>query len=183
MSINEQVENLRRIAKEWNPDTPINPVSITLNQAVDIIESLSAKLQVANTERTKKYYNGEKSEYDIERILNCLDEIWTFGEEPTDDEREAARDAIDIIQNMERSAEDFGGWITDRIPTKEECGDSLLGKEFAVTIDSNGRKTMVMDFVYETVRGKEVSRWKWRDRISPWEVIAWHKLPEPYHEP
>lgn len=37
MSINEQVENLRRIAKEWNPDTPINPVSVTLNQAADTI--------------------------------------------------------------------------------------------------------------------------------------------------
>lgn len=52
MSISEQVENLRRIAKEWNPDTPINPVSITLNQAADAIESLSAKLQEANMEKS-----------------------------------------------------------------------------------------------------------------------------------
>lgn len=84
------------------------------------------------------------------------------------------------VANMERSTEDFNGWIIDRVPTKEECNG--YEKEFAVTVDANGIKTLVMDFVYETVRGKEVSRWKWRDRISPWEVIAWHKLPEPYHE-
>lgn len=85
--------------------------------------------------------------------------------------------------NMERSAEDCGRWITDRVPTKEECGDSFLGKEFAVTVDANGIKTLAMDFIYETVRGKEVSRWKWMGRISPWKVIAWRELPEPYHEP
>lgn len=82
--------------------------------------------------------------------------------------------------NMELAAEDCGGWITDRVPTKEECDG--YKKEFAVTVDANGIKTMVMDFVYKTVRGKEVSRWKWRDRISPWKVIAWRELPEPYHE-
>lgn len=102
--------------------------------------------------------------------------------------REAA-DTIEALSaklqaaNMERPEEDCDGWITDRIPTKEECGDSPSGKEFAVTVCAKSRKTLVMDFVYETVRGKEVARWKWRDRISPWEVIAWHKLPEPYHEP
>lgn len=80
--------------------------------------------------------------------------------------------------NMERSVEDCDGWITDRVPTREECGD--FGKEFAVTVDANGIKTLVMNYVYETVRGKEVSRWKWMGRISSWKVIAWKPLPEPY---
>lgn len=42
--ISEQVKELRRIAEEWNPNCPINPVSVTLNNAADTIESLSAKL-------------------------------------------------------------------------------------------------------------------------------------------
>lgn len=131
--------------------------------------------------RPERYCYGNKNSDDVERILNALDDIWTYGEEPTEEIRMAVGDAIDIIQNMERSAEDCNGWIIDRVPTKEECNG--YEKEFAVTVDANGIKTLVMDFVYETVRGKEVARWKWRDRISPWEVIAWHKLPEPYHEP
>lgn len=58
MSISEQIENLRRIAKEWNPDTPINPVSVTLNQAAYTIESLSAKLQAVNMERSAEDFGG-----------------------------------------------------------------------------------------------------------------------------
>lgn len=118
--ISEQVKELKWYASYQDCEK----VKKMMYQAADIIESLSAKLQAANTERTKKYYNGEKSEYDIERILNCLDEIWTFGEEPTDDEREAVRDAIDIIQNMERSAEDSK---TERLT--ERTNDGILVKE------------------------------------------------------
>lgn len=76
--------------------------------------------------------------------------------------------------NMENGA----GWITDRVPTKEECGN--YGRTFNVTVYANGLQTMSMKFEYETVRGKEVCRWRWFDRLSPWEVIAWQPLPEPY---
>lgn len=41
-------------------------------------------------------------------------------------------------------------------------------------------KVMSMEWENATVRGKSVSRWVWIDRISPWEVIAWMPLPEPY---
>ena len=44
MNISEQVKELRRIAEEWNPNCQINPVSVTLNNAADTIESLSEKL-------------------------------------------------------------------------------------------------------------------------------------------
>lgn len=44
MGVSEQVKELRRIAEEWNPNCQINPVSVTLNNAADTIESLSEKL-------------------------------------------------------------------------------------------------------------------------------------------
>ncbi len=37
---------------------------------------------------------------DNQQILEHLDDIWTFGHEPTDEEREAARDAIDAVQKQ-----------------------------------------------------------------------------------
>lgn len=56
--IEQQVKEVRRIAKEWNPNVPINPVSIMLNQVADTIEFLSAKLAAANMERSDRYYGG-----------------------------------------------------------------------------------------------------------------------------
>lgn len=93
--------------------------------------------------------------------------------------------AISIVNQL---AEEYGkdnnvttnGWITDRIPTKEECGE-YGNREFQVTIPQpSGNKTITMDFVYETVRGKEVARWKWCGRLPIWEVLAWKPLDEPY---
>ena len=75
-------------------------------------------------------------------------------------------------------------WIScsERLPSKEECGPYGRG-EFQVTISQyDGNKTTVMDYEYTTVRGKEVSRWKWNGRVSPWEVIAWKPLSEPFKE-
>lgn len=126
--------------------------------------------QVKELRKATRWFEGTGLQETIKLVNDAADTIESFSAK-----LQAA--------NIERPAEDSGGWITDRIPTKEECGDSPSGKEFAVTVCANSRKTLVMDFVYETVRGKEVAHWKWRDRISPWEVIAWHKLPEPYQEP
>ncbi len=81
-------------------------------------------------------------------------------------------------------AEKNNGWIpcSERLPSKEECG-AYGSKEFQVTIPQSCRnKTISMHFAYETVRGKEVARWKWRGSISPWEVIAWKNLDAPYTE-
>ena len=69
-------------------------------------------------------------------------------------------------------------WITDRNPTKEECGQ--YGKIFQTTVYASDPKNIPMQFVYETVRGKEIGRWKWNGKISPWEVVAWKNLDEPY---
>jgi len=40
-------------------------------------------------------------------------------------------------------------------------------------------KSMVFDWSTDTVRGKKVSRFKWRDRliIPQWEVTHWMPLP------
>lgn len=59
--------------------------------------------------RPERYCYGNKNSDDVERILNALDDIWTYGEEPTEEIRMAVGDAIDIIQNMERTAEECGG--------------------------------------------------------------------------
>lgn len=77
--ISEQVKHLRRIAKEWNPKNPKNPLSTTLNEAADTIESLSAKLSAANEELLRQHKYIEKLEIKI--------------------------------TDMDRSAEDCGGWI------------------------------------------------------------------------
>ncbi len=123
MNMIEQVKELRGLSETFEGKR----LGRILEQAADTIESISAKLQVANME----------------------------------------------------ALADRGGWITDRVPTKEECRGSY--ETFAVTVNANGLKTMAMDFVYEEVRGREVCRWKWHDRLSPWEVIAWYHFPEPYN--
>lgn len=101
--------------------------------------------------------------------------------------REAA-DTIETLsaklaaENMERSDKYYGcGWILvkDRLPTKEECGN--YRGHFLVTVYAPELKTLYMEYEYTTIRGKEVGRWTWYDRVNiPWEVIAWRKFPEPY---
>lgn len=54
--ISELVKELREIATNWNPNIPINPVSVVLNKAADTIEDLSAKL--ANIERPAEDCGG-----------------------------------------------------------------------------------------------------------------------------
>lgn len=73
-----------------------------------------------------------------------------------------------------------GGWIPcgERLPSKEECGE--YGNEFLVTVKATDPTTMDMRYVHTTVRGKDVERWEWQGRISPWNVIAWRPLPEPF---
>ncbi len=97
-----------------------------------------------------------------------------------------AADAIEALSaklaeaNMDRSDRYYGGgWICDRAPTKEECG-RWRGK-FLVTVYANKPTVMYMEYEYTEIRGKEVGRWIWCDKVNiPWEVIAWRKFPDPY---
>ncbi len=133
--IEHQVKELREMSIRQRSNAKVSEkvffeIEKVLLQAADTIEALSAKLQVANMERSDRYCGG--------------------------------------------------GWIYDRAPTKEECG-RWRGK-FLVTVYANEPTVMYMEYEYAEIRGKEVSRWIWRDKVNiPWEVIAWRKFPDPYH--
>lgn len=58
--------------------------------------------------------------------------------------------------------------------------------EYLVTInrgyeDNVKLGTTCMYWENTTVRKKPVSRWIWRDGLSPWEVVAWREMPKPYN--
>lgn len=97
-------------------------------------------------------------------------------------EREIKWTTESVISLLE-SAPKIGGWIpcSERLPTKKECGN--YRGNFLVTVYTNKLTTLYMEYEYTTIRGKEVGRWLWNDRVNiPWEVIAWQPLPEAYHE-
>lgn len=138
--INDQVKHLRNIANEEWTDWTEDIAKDRIRQAADTIESLSAKLQAAN---------------------------------------------------MERSAEDCGGWIpcSERMPEEHDSmfakfkgtdkWDSAMFKKVSddvnVTVEfENGkRKTKTL----HTVDGK----WNGGQRGVKFKVIAWQLLPEEYH--
>ena len=58
--------------------------------------------------------------------------------------------------------------------------------EYIVTYDRGYKedaelKTTCMSWENTIVRGKPVSRWIWNDRLSPWKVVAWREMLEPYN--
>ena len=104
----------------------------------------------------------------------------------------AMREAADVIEelsaklhaaNMERSSQYYhGGWIPvdERLPEENE-----RDLDYMVTVKcGTWEQSEVRSMVWETtvVRGKKVSRWKWRDRNVPsgWNVIAWQPRPREY---
>ena len=88
------------------------------------------------------------------------------------------------INETNRLEEEYNdGWIMGRNPTKEECNN--WRKTFQATIYQGAGEelyttTVVLQYEYTMVRGKEVSRWLFKDKISPWQPIAWKPLDEPY---
>lgn len=73
MSISEQVKELRMYADEYEQPPYGRAVEKTenvLRNAADIIETLSAKLQVADTERSSAYYENDT----FAKIITALDE-------------------------------------------------------------------------------------------------------------
>ena len=168
--ISEQVKELREIAKNWNPNTPINPVSVVLNKAADTIESLSAKLETANKElerwHTDKINDKIKNPFAWTSTLCCHN---CDHKDEYIEELEAA--------DMERSAEDCGGWIY--------CGDGNNlpgpGRRYRVTAlwkDGDFETRSVYDLVYGTD-----GIWHGENYIPvSFEIIAWKPLEEPYKE-
>lgn len=87
----------------------------------------------------------------------------------------ALQEVIDKVSELAQEED----WITDRVPTKEECGTYKKGFQATILVGKEYR-TVYLEYQYTTIRGKEVSRWLFLDRIAPWQPIAWKPLSEPY---
>lgn len=88
---------------------------------------------------------------------------------------------LDGYEKGKAEAQSEQHWIlcSERLPETEEWRT-----EYLVTADCGYDKpipkTLCMDWENTTVRGKPVSRWIWRDCLSPYKVIAWAEKPEPW---
>ena len=100
---------------------------------------------------------------DNQQILKHLDDIWTFGHEPTDEEREAVRAAMDIIEEYIKT----GGWIpcSERLP--EESLNSVIGW------DEYRRRCCFVQYLG--------GRWILGNDVDSVKIVAWQPLPEAYH--
>ncbi len=112
---------------------------------------------------------------DNQQILKHLDDIWTFGHEPTDEEREAVRAAMDIIEEYLK----IGVWIpcSERLP--EDGVDVLVWYEYFRYGEYNRLfQTTGISFTYN-------GEWSgFVDGQSGWSqlrIISWQHLPEAYH--
>ena len=79
-----------------------------------------------------------------------------------------------------------GNWIPceERLPEKTPLWKTV-GYLATVTCDSwEEPRTMYVKWETTTVRGKEVSRWTFDNRLFPseWHVVAWMPMPEAYKE-
>lgn len=175
-------EKVRKIAEQHKN---LECVSI-LQEAANTIESLSAKLQAANMECQKGNYSiGDLSElidkfdnenikglteFEQTQVFNALKYLDMYQKVGTIEK------FMESKKNMERSAEDCGGWISckDRLPDVEVsenvksgiCTDK--GERFLIT-DTEG-------YVHESTFW--LSAQEFED-----DAIAWMPKPEPYHEP
>lgn len=72
----------------------------------------------------------------------------------------------------------FGEWtkLSDKLPPEPSVG----GDNYLVTVNNN--QVVVLKYVKTTVRGKEILRWEYHGRISPWNVIAYMPFPNAFTE-
>lgn len=137
--ISEQVKELRKVAKWF--DSACFPEGVKLaNEAADTIESLSAKLQAANMERSAEDCGG---------WIPCKERL------PEKEAKEYIKNELDGIGYL------YPLLLTYRSPNTEKVHVvrfywNVYDKEFV----NNGEKTCDMD-----------------------RCIAWKPLPGPCHEP
>ena len=69
-------------------------------------------------------------------------------------------------------------WISveDRLPEKD--GSYVT----ATNATGETKGVMVQNYKTACVRGKELRRWVWHDRLSPWRITHWMPLPQPPRE-
>lgn len=74
----------------------------------------------------------------------------------------------------------FGVWtkVKDRLPT--EPLNLYDSESYLCTVVNN--QVVAMKYIKTELRNKEVVRWEWCGRVSPWEVIAWMPFPDAYKE-
>lgn len=95
---------------------------------------------------------------DNQQILEALDDIVTFREEPTSEQIEALMEAMDIVEKYSQ----IGGWIP--------CSERLPEEEGVYLVTKPNFGNWVVDTMY-FCRGSFTDKY----------VIAWQPLPEAYH--
>lgn len=181
MNISEQVKELREIVSSGNPKlyTP-KKIRKMILQAADTIESLSEKLQAANMELERWH-----TDHINEKIKNPFAYTSTLICHNCDhkdeyiEELEAEVEELKAV-NMERSAEDCGGWIY--------CGDGKNLPEEKINPITKDFCEYQVTFKSEDVtdiRHYKFGRGHWWNGpgIMDEYVIAWRQNLEPYHEP
>ena len=91
------------------------------------------------------------------------------GDEQFDELRKEAVDmAIEALEQPEQQ------WI----PCSERLPKTKSWRTYFIVTTKTGFTTAA-EWENTTIRGKEVSRWIWYDKICPFDVIAWMPLPAP----
>lgn len=184
--ISEQVKELRDYSKLSEAERIYNTVSLSemikkMNQAANTIETLYAKLQAENMKRTEDKMDG-KSILEIETPKYCFDCPCHFAGESGMvvcgvEKRELLSDDIETFKPdwcpLRESAEDCGGWIPckERLP---EEGQEVLLQDYYGNREI-GRFGHNEDYQEGFYSGD------WFSTVN--NYLAWHELPEPYHEP
>ena len=75
-------------------------------------------------------------------------------------------------------------WVSVETEKPKDLTAYGSGTQYLVTVDCcswDKKKTLVMSWCKETIRGKVVERWKWNDRLvdAHWIVTAWMPFPPP----
>lgn len=167
--ISEQVKELRKIAFAYGYTSNRDMESL-LRQAADTIESLSAKLQAANMERTAdaKMIDGNKLLKDLEKETFTADLYEHGWDGQTVDYLLCLGDVKKVIDGYEQSAEDCGGWIL--------CSERMPDNNRQVICCFRNGIVRVLVFLNHKFHSTAFS-------YEKSDIIAWQPLPEPYHEP
>lgn len=174
--LSEQINKIRKVAKSVSSATDkevSDDISRILNEAADTIESLSAKLQAENMERSAANYAKKNI---IERIKKE-----SIGKLPDKRPFIYLNTVIEIISDNDDNW--FPGyyrnnWILCENKMPKEYKYPLIGQQsFSVLTTIEYENKTKETLVQCTINGK------WNTDYQPnikCKVLAWQPLPEPY---